>query len=521
MQSQHYNYIPFVNLLKLGTLGPLFLIWEDNIKYESRYTHPDHFHQIFDVLRFTIVGMAALHIRPIRYLGCSENIESFLLPLFLYISAALRFLSDVELYLFAVGDRTPIQNSTKAKIIQSFPFDSFYFAAAILSGYSYFSYNDTDAEDSICKYDAEGKKYIPKESDASWSPHDLPLTLCCVSYWLRLIFQFAAIQYHRSCASNINFLERYIPYNIEYLIGRYNDWVILMIAEAVLALLLNDITEDQDYYYVITLGIFTITTIQILKYEGEPRKPSRHALFRSTTGGKLYSITIQTLSFALIAVSLFMFLFFIFVIGCSLISILDNLQFSTSLKLLVIVFEEKKNASSDEDTKDHIPAVLFSGSLSTVLTCLEIMHLSHDYRIFHVGDDDDRSIDSTMVVSEVIRVLLIIFVATLWRWQEDSLYLALLGFLAVMFFTFSRVVVRKLRERLESAKDISLKGSFQKLKLSRSTSNGSATAWPFSTRFGSASGSDDFRDPSLIRMPHDVESSSFSFLDEGVYTTSN
>ena len=70
----------------------------------------------------------------------------------------------------------------------------------------------------------------------------------------------------------------YIPVNIDYLIHRYGEFVMLMIGEGVLSLLIVEKTHTNDYFVAIVCGLLTMIFIFVLKTESEPHDLSKHAL---------------------------------------------------------------------------------------------------------------------------------------------------------------------------------------------------------------------------------------------------
>jgi hypothetical protein len=197
----------------IGCFGPLFNVWENKTKYEARYTVSDHAHQIFDILRFFVVGFAVLHVKSMTLLTDPKSIETFLISFCLFVESILSWVQNLELYFFADGDRTAIQNNAKRKIIQNSVFDAFYLAATLLSGVMYLSDGYDDHH-----YDNDDN-HAP-----IWELSDLPLTLCCASYLLRICSQIGISVYHNSHKRN-DFQNYFVPHNIEYLIHRYGEWV--------------------------------------------------------------------------------------------------------------------------------------------------------------------------------------------------------------------------------------------------------------------------------------------------------
>ena len=70
----------------------------------------------------------------------------------------------------------------------------------------------------------------------------------------------------------------YVPANIDYLIHRYGEFVMLMIGEGVLSLLIIETVEAKKYYAAVIFGLLTMIFIHVLKSESEPTESSEHAL---------------------------------------------------------------------------------------------------------------------------------------------------------------------------------------------------------------------------------------------------
>ena len=70
----------------------------------------------------------------------------------------------------------------------------------------------------------------------------------------------------------------FVPANIDYLIHRYGEFVMLMIGEGVLSLLIIETVETTDYFVTLICGLLTMIFIFVLKTESEPHDSSKHAV---------------------------------------------------------------------------------------------------------------------------------------------------------------------------------------------------------------------------------------------------
>jgi hypothetical protein len=162
---------------------------------------------------------------------------------------------NLELYFFADGDRTAIRNNAKRKIIQNLVFDAFYLAATLLSGVRYLSGDGDD-------YD-----YDPNEEDSPiWELSDLPLTICCASYLLRICSQIGISVYHNSHKRN-DFQNYFVPHNIEYLIHRYGEWVrptnkqlLMLLLDYYSKLKIYNLSSSHSFQYIHTFLLTHLLT---------------------------------------------------------------------------------------------------------------------------------------------------------------------------------------------------------------------------------------------------------------------
>ena len=110
---------------------------------------------------------------------------------------------------------------------------------------------------------------------AIWDIYDLPMTLTAAAYLLR--FVLSSVRFHlRNKEDDVR--SWYIPANIDFLIHRYGEFIMLMIGEGVLSLLVIETVEVTDYYVVVMCGMLTMIFIYVLKTESEPHDSSTHAM---------------------------------------------------------------------------------------------------------------------------------------------------------------------------------------------------------------------------------------------------
>ena len=153
----------------VGIFGSLFITWETEVFYASRYAVMDYSHRLFEVIRFIFVANAVINIQPIGELSDTFNEPtSFYLTLAILLESLMHLGLNVELYYKAQGDRVAIQIHTARKIKhQLLPTSFVYFIAVVAAGVMYWVPGD-------------GKP------DSMLAVSDLPLLLVFFGYFANL-----------------------------------------------------------------------------------------------------------------------------------------------------------------------------------------------------------------------------------------------------------------------------------------------------------------------------------------------
>ncbi|CAB9524706.1 expressed unknown protein [Seminavis robusta] len=471
----------------VGIFGPLYKIWENDVMYASRYTLVDYSHRLVAVARFLCVSFVVLSIKPLKLLGDPRSAETFCLTLSLFCESLLQLGLNIELFLYGDGDRKSIQNQTlRETISQVLPMSLTYLGAAVVAGIGLFdappekdysssnggsyepltspstssynnettnSYNSNQTEagygddNNNYRFLAGYDDYKDKPDGVNWSLADLPLVLCLTVYVFELLVTLLQKGTHNKKIHDIR--EYFVPNNIDYMIHRYGEWIMLMIGESILSLLIVETTEHQDYYIIMALGCLTVIILQILHYESEPSHADGHALWRSMTAAALYSILIQILSMSLIT-------------------------FGVSYKLMLkdVVYEDKSSydsassASASANYDDgsggqrrlagdpisaNAVAWMFSISLCAILVVLEMMLVTHRgiretcQLLFRGGNNknnDERgsSLNWPLIFVGVLKLGLIVFAATLPFYIEKPVHVAIFGFVIVCSMALIRIL---------------------------------------------------------------------------------
>ena len=109
-----------------------------------------------------------------------------------------------------------------------------------------------------------------------WDIYDLPMTLTAAAYFLR--FFLMGMRFFLRGGVKCDVRKWFVPSNIDYLIHRYGEFVMLMIGEGVLSLLIVETVESKEYFMTVGCGLLTMIFIHVLKMESEPHDSTKHAL---------------------------------------------------------------------------------------------------------------------------------------------------------------------------------------------------------------------------------------------------
>jgi hypothetical protein len=284
------------------------------------------------------VGIAIYNITPLHLYANEDtsNVLEFTLAILVELMIAMGLC--LELYFKGLGDKVSIQNHT----LDDFKFRNaalfvFYLAAFIIAAVHYAQARKEDSGDHLLAVDEYGSEHwVSDASDAhgsdaaghdtadshavvdshgveeahpeaatttddhgsgesgghrllggsssqevhfvdraKWDVYDLPMTILFAAYVLRF-FMTSMRFFLRDMKGDIR--SWYVPTNIDYMIHRYGEFVMLMIGEGVLSLLVVETVQTKDYFVTLICGLSTMIFIHVLKTESEPHDSSKHAL---------------------------------------------------------------------------------------------------------------------------------------------------------------------------------------------------------------------------------------------------
>lgn len=226
--------------------------------------------------------------------------------------------------------------------------------------------------------------------------------------------------------------------NIEFCIHRYGEWTMLMLGESVLALLIVEVTGGVDYYATFYTGILSVILLQYLHFRSQPHHPDEHAMRRRKEAGITFSLLMQIYSAALILLGTCykMFLFEY---------VYEDYEDSHRTLLWEVTRFLAGSGALEYDTEDRqqLIANFFCGSLATVWFCQDGMMLMHKGLKDNMGRCRCKHTHKTKIVGValiMVRVGLIVFIATLRGYVTDPLLLAVLGLCGIIAQVILRVI---------------------------------------------------------------------------------
>ena len=248
------------------------MCWGTQMTYESRYVTHDYFHRALDVFRYLCVGMAIFNITPL-YLYAnpeSDNVMVFTLAMLLELMVTMGV--ELEVYYRALGDKICIQNHT----LDNFWFKNgftfmIYLAAFVLATVQYVQARSAAEHGEVIHsmIDKEGTRLLNTSAaanihhhDAKWVMNDLPMTLTAAVYFLRMVSESVRVLWRR----NKSIRDYYVPHNVDYVIHRCGEFIMLMMGEGILSLMIGkkcDVTFSCTCYTSVLSSSNCISSTQL------------------------------------------------------------------------------------------------------------------------------------------------------------------------------------------------------------------------------------------------------------------
>jgi hypothetical protein len=211
----------------------------------------------------------------------------------------------------------------------------------------------------------------------------------------------------------------------------HREWIMLMLGESVLSLLIVEVSEQGDYYKSFFSGIVSITLLEFLHFQSQPNHPEDHAMRRNRHAGFAFANLMTVYSAALV------------VLGTSYKMILYEYVYEESgIRRRSLFPMASRWLASDGDASGLDPeerrqriAHFFCFSMALVFLCSDVMILVHRGLEDNLGRCRFTHTGSRRVISLVLvmlRVGLIVFIATLSQYCTEPVSIAFIGLLAIM-----------------------------------------------------------------------------------------
>jgi hypothetical protein len=213
-------------------------------------------------------------------------------------------------------------------------------------------------------------------------------------------------------------LYRAVPLNVDFVIHRNGEWMMLMLGENILSLLIVDVEhEGKAFYTIFYCGLLTVILLQLLHFQSQPHEADLHAMRRSKNRGIIWGIVQNVYSLALVTLSASFSFFVLFS---------DD---SNDRELL----ERRLATEVDEGSVRREAANLFSGALAVIFLSLDVMNL------LHLGTEEilkrsvvENKVKIAAIFACAMRVGVIVFTGTISQWTENPKHITMTGLLCVI-----------------------------------------------------------------------------------------
>lgn len=404
----------------IGLFGSLYNMFDNKLLYDARYTDRDYVHRVAAIVECLFPAAAVMMISSSLTI-MPYHMDEF--SLFVLLDAVAHVLMYVELYCYGKGDTEAIRNQSKAIILYRYLPMIAFSAAAFAVGLKI--HKDHEKDSYTYKGDSNEHRYLASSSTdetssgLSYSYNDLPITLLFIYYVLNIIISTIRRGY---ILPKSNFRKFDVPANIDFMIHRYGEFTMLMLGESILSLLIVDaVPGSSDYWLIFWFGLVTVCLIQSIKFGSEPDHADDHSLWHGMAKGYYYNVLIQFFSFALIAFGI--------TFKAHLQKVVQEesydhrraseLPISRELAGYVKVSENAINST-------------YCGSLAIILLLIELMMNTHKGSV-----KDLLSSGPVTLLFVLVRLVIVVVVATLSQWLEDGPIVIISGFCCVVAYCFA------------------------------------------------------------------------------------
>mmetsp|Transcript_9581 Transcript_9581/g.14371 ORF Transcript_9581/g.14371 Transcript_9581/m.14371 type:complete len:580 (-) Transcript_9581:1124-2863(-) len=419
-----------------GLFGPILLEWFQRTFFDARFVWGDDpFHKIFELVHLCALSFAAVHIRPVSTMTDPTQPEMFDFSLAVTGLALLNMYRSIEVMLTVDGEDAA-KRGEKRRLIDYFIQLAFYLAAAVKSGITYYGSKSTDENDfgnrgleSLTNACSRMLNLAPERdlaAEVDVEKDHIPIILCLCGWSSTVVFYLFRSYF---LEKKFGWHKKYnVPMNIEYLIHRYGELVMLLLGESVLSILITMSINTVEYHVTFYAAIVSIALLQYSHYKYQPHSPREHACRRSLRGSVTHYAIMIVYCHALVAV------------GTAYKMFLSTYEVEASLKNkdlrhLVTTLMSRNLAGAADKTKfttvEHKQAVanLFCISMAIVWLCLEAMWVSH------VGWAKYKAFVKTKpgIFCDVLRTIGFFFMLTISSYTIEPEWVTLIALLGICF----------------------------------------------------------------------------------------
>jgi hypothetical protein len=310
-----------------------------------------------------------------------------------------------------------------------------YIAAAVYTGVIY----EGPSEISAYPDGVDDRRLLAAASYDDAFRDDTPIYMllgaCLLSFFNFFLLAFVVFGKWRT---NTDYKSVAVPMNLDFVMHRYGEWIMLMLGESVLSLLIVPIIETRGYYATFVCGIISIILLEYLHFRSQPASPEDFVMRRSREAAFFFKVFLQAYSVALV------------VLGTTYKMLLYEFVYqeeSSQYRMLLPMFS-RMLAGGDSAAlrfptaeRQQLIAHFFSGSMATVFFCLDVMLLLHkglSASLERMNECHTWKSKAGGTLLILLRVGLIGMVASLSQYVVDPPSLALIGMCSV----FAQLIIR-------------------------------------------------------------------------------
>ncbi|KAL3945026.1 MAG: hypothetical protein SGBAC_000883 [Bacillariaceae sp.] len=413
-------------------------LWSAKTFFDSTFAVDDDIvHRVMEVCFLTAMGSVIVHIRTADILSHpADYVDMFALSLSLLLAQFITLLRQIEIGITGIGEEGVLKMVSFRNSRDVMIFGSTQLAATIIAGLDYYNNAGGSYEDGSHRMLAGG---------GGGSTNHIPIILTLagpvifqIQWTIRGIFLFPSDGSHTKLI---------VPINVDFTIHRQMEWTMLMLGESVFSLLVEEVTEVEEFYVTFYCGLLCVILLVYIHFTSQPMVAERHVMVDSKNRA-IVAGTVQNLYSASMVG-----------LGAGLTLFLRSFAkaISNKRRLVEFAFEGRFLASGgaalySTDEMNERSAVVFCLSLGMVLLCVDILQfLQFGFRrSFRLLARSSVNLRVGIVFFCSMRWVLIVFLFTLWIWTTSPEILAEIGVGCALIYSMLVLVTRKLTKEKEA-----------------------------------------------------------------------